>query len=344
MNYDLRTAALLPPHTINGDTMVLATLAILVGFALLVWSADRFVEGAAATARHAGMPALLIGMVIVGFGTSAPEMVVSAMAAMDGNAGLALGNALGSNIVNIGLILGITGLMAPIAVHSSIVRRELPILLGIGLFAGWLLWDGSLSRTDAILLLVGFAILIGWTVFNGMRGRGDPLATDTEQELAAHAMPKGKAIFWLVVGLLLLIVSSRILVWGAVNIAQALGVSDLIIGLTIVALGTSLPELAASIMAVRKGEHDIAVGNVVGSNMFNLLAVVGIAGVIAPMPSLAPEVLARDWMVMMAMTAALLLMAYGFRSTGRLNRPESALLLLGFAAYNGWLFMSVSAG
>lgn len=321
--------------------MLVALLAILVGFALLVWSADRFVEGAAATAKHAGMPSLLIGMVIVGFGTSAPEMVVSAMAAADGNPDLALGNALGSNIVNTGLILGITALIAPIAVHSKIVRRELPLLIVIGLAIGVLLWDKALTRFEAVVLLCGFFALVGWSIFAGLRGRGDALETDTEAELASLTMPLGRAITWLVVGLALLLVSSRVLVWGAVNIAQALGVSDLIIGLTIVALGTSLPELAASIIAARKGEHDIAIGNVVGSNMFNLLAVIGIAGTISPMTHIAAEVLTRDWVVMMLMIGALLLMAYGFRRQGRINRVEGGLLLVSFIAYNLWLVMSV---
>jgi len=323
--------------------MTWALLAILGGFVLLVWSADRFVEGAAATARHAGMPSLLIGMVIVGFGTSAPEMVVSAMAALDGNPDLALGNALGSNIVNTGLILGVTALVAPIAVHSKIVRRELPLLFAIGLLSGALFWNGSLDRPEALLLLVGFFGLVGWTIFTARRGRGDSLEIEAVQELSAHPMTLGKAIFWLVAGLVLLVASSRILVWGAVSIAQALDVSDLIIGLTIVALGTSLPELAASVMAARKGEHDIAIGNVVGSNMFNLLAVVGIAGLIAPMPVLSPDVMTRDWPVMLALTVVLFVMAYGFRGEGRINRIEGTLLLIVFAAYNTWLVTTVVA-
>ena len=322
--------------------MALAVLAIISGFALLVWSADRFVEGAAATAQHAGMPSLLIGMVVVGFGTSAPEMVVSAMAALDGKPDIALGNALGSNIANNGLILGITALIAPIAVHSKIVRRELPLLLTIGVLAGVLLWDNALTRIESLLLLAGFFGLIGWSIFAALGSRDDVLATEMEQELAARSMPLGRALFWLAAGLILLIVSSRILVWGAVDIAQALGVSDLIIGLTIIALGTSLPELAASVIAARKGEHDIAIGNVVGSNMFNLLAVIGIAGVIAPMQSVAAEVLSRDWPTMMAMTVALFVMAYGFRGAGRINRVEGLLLLTSYLAYNAYLIISLT--
>jgi cation:H+ antiporter len=305
---------------------------------LLVWSADRFVEGAAATARHAGMPSLLIGMVIVGFGTSAPEMVVSAFAALDDNPDLALGNALGSNIVNSGLILGVTALVVPIAVHSKIVRNELPLLFVIGLALGALLWDGSLGRGESLLLLAGFFALIGWSIHSALRGRGDPLEQETEQELVAHAMSLGRALFWLALGLALLLASSRILVWGSVAIAQALGVSDLVIGLTIVALGTSLPELAASVMAAKKGEHDIAIGNVVGSNMFNLLAVVGIAGTIAPMATVAPDVISRDWPVMMAMTVALFIMA---RGNGRIGRLEGTGLLLAYAGYNAWLLVTV---
>ena len=321
--------------------MLVASLAILGGFILLVWSADRFVEGAAATAKHAGMPSLLIGMVIVGFGTSAPEMVVSAMAAIHGNPDLALGNALGSNIVNTGLILGLTAIITPILVQSKIVRKEIPLLLLISSALGYFFWDGSLTRFESVLLLVGFFTLIGWSIYSAMRGKGDKLESEMDQELVEHEMPIKKAIFWLVIGLILLIVSSRLLVWGAVSIAEALGVSDLIIGLTIVALGTSLPELAASIIAVRKGEHDIAIGNVVGSNMFNLLAVVGIAGVISPITGMSSEVMSRDWLVMMGLTIALLFMAYGFRGAGRINRLEGAGLLIAFGAYNTWLVSSV---
>ena len=322
--------------------MTPAILAILGGFALLVWSADRFVDGAAVVAKHAGMPPLLIGMIVVGFGTSAPEMVVSAMAALAGNPDLALGNALGSNIANTGLILGITALIAPIIVHSKIVRKELPLLLAIGLITGWLLLDGALTRAESLLLLAGFFGLIGWTIVSALRSRHDTLADNISFELDAHVMPIGRAIFWLIAGLTLLIISSRILVWGAVSIAEALGVSNLIIGLTIVALGTSLPELAASLIAARKGEHDIAIGNIIGSNMFNLLAVIGIAGVISPIAAIPVDVMIRDWPTMMGLILLLFVMAYGFRKQGRINRWEGLLLLLTFIAYNTYLIVSVT--
>jgi len=316
--------------------VLIASLAILAGLALLVWSADRFVEGSAATAGHFGMPPLLIGMVVVGFGTSAPEMVVSALAASQGNPGLALGNAYGSNITNIALILGITALLAPIAVHSQVMRKELPILALVTLAAAWLLFDGELSRLDAAGLLVLFALLLGWSIWSGMRKNDDAFATEMDAELAAHPMPIRKAILWLVVGLLLLIISSRILVWGAVDLATRFGVSDLVIGLTIVAIGTSLPELASSIIAARKGEHDLALGNILGSNLFNTLAVVGIAGSIAPM-AVADEVLMRDIPVMVGLTLALFVLGYGFRGPGRINRLEGGGLLAVFIGYTFYL-------
>lgn len=316
--------------------MLVPLIAIAAGLALLVWSAGRFVEGAAVTAGHFGMPPLLIGMVVVGFGTSAPEMVVSALAATQGNPGLALGNAYGSNITNIALILGVTALLAPIAVHSQVMRKELPILTLISLFAAWQLLDGHLSRLDALMLVGVFFALLGWSIWSSLRSPGDAMATDVTTELSAHAMPVRNALFWLVAGLVLLIISSRILVWGAVDLATAFGVSDLIIGLTIVAVGTSLPEFASSIIAARKGEHDLALGNILGSNLFNTLAVVGIAGLISPM-SVASEVLSRDIPVMIGLTVALFVLGYGFRGPGRINRAEGALLLAVFVGYTSYL-------
>ena len=320
--------------------MTLAYIAVAGSLLLLVWSADRFVEGSAAAARHFGMPPLLIGMLIVGFGTSAPEMVVSALAAMQGNPSLAFGNAYGSNITNIALILGLTALISPIAVHSSVLRKELPILLAVTGFAAFQLSDGELSLIDAWGLLAIFAGLIAWSVFQGFRQRTDALGVDIVKELDAHPIPLKQALLWLVTGLVLLIISSRILVWGAVSIAQGYGVSDLIIGLTIVALGTSLPEMASSVIAARKGEHDIALGNILGSNLFNTLAVVGIAAAIHP-TAVAPEVLSRDVLIMAVLTALLFIFCYGFRGPGRINRLEGTALLVSYFGYNAFLFMNI---
>lgn len=319
--------------------MVLAITAVIIGLVLLVWSADRFVEGAAATARHFGMPSLLIGMVVVGFGTSAPEMVVSAISSFQGNPGLSLGNAYGSNITNIALILGLTSLISPITVHSQILRKELPILTAVTVLAAWQLWDSELSRFDALVLLGVFAGLMAWTILQGMK-KSDTLGDDVEKKMDTQELPLKKALLWLIIGLILLIASSRCLVWGAVQIAQGLGVSDLIIGLTIVAVGTSLPELASSIIAIRKGEHDLALGNVVGSNLFNTLAVVGIAGTIHPM-SVSADVLSRDIFVMALLTIALFAIGFGFRGPGRVNRYEGALLLSCYIGYTVYLITAM---
>ncbi len=316
--------------------MFLAFLAIVIGLALLVWSAGKFVEGSAVTAGHFGMPPLLIGMVVVGFGTSAPEMVVSALAATQGNPGLALGNAYGSNITNIALILGITALISPIAVHSQVMRKELPILTAVTALAAWQLWDGELTFVDALVLLAVFFLLLAWSIRQGMIQKSDALGAEIADEMNHRTMPLRTAVMWLIAGLLVLIVSSRILVWGAVEIAHGFGVSDLIIGLTIVAVGTSLPELASSVIAARKGEHDIALGNILGSNLFNTLAVVGIAGTISPM-AVAPEVFYRDIAVMSALTLSLFVLGYGFRGPGRINRIEGGLLLACFVGYTAYL-------
>lgn len=316
-------------------------IAVVAGLALLVWSADLFVEGSAATARNLGMPPLLIGMVIVGFGTSAPELVVSALAAFQGNPGIALGNAYGSNITNIALILGITAVIGPIAVRSGILRRELPLLLLATILAAWQLVDSRVTRGEGLVLLAVFSALMAWTVWEGVRRRTDRLGSEMALELEIRAMPVRKALFRLAAGLLFLILSSRLLVWGAVKIAHQLGVSDLIVGLTIVAIGTSLPELASSVIAARKGEHDIALGNIIGSNLFNTLAVVGIAGTIAPV-AVSPELLTRDVLVMGTLTLLLFGLGYGFRGRpGRINRLEGAGLLVCYGAYISYLVNAV---
>lgn len=321
--------------------MLLASVSLLFGLVLLVWSADRFVDGAASTARHFGMPPLLIGMVIIGFGTSAPEMVVSALAAVQGNAGIALGNAYGSNITNIGLILGLTAVLSPIAVHSLVLTKELPILAGVTALAAWQLRDGDLSRLDAVALLAVFGGLMAWTVWQGFNKPSDALGGDMAQELETGGMPIRTAVMWLTVGLLVLLISSRMLVWGAVEIARGFGVSDLLIGLTVVAIGTSLPELASSVLAARKGEHDLALGNILGSNLFNTLAVVGIAGAISPMP-VGPEVLARDVSVMAGLTLAIFIAGYGFRGPGLINRIEGGLLMAAYVGYTVYLLSTTA--
>lgn len=321
--------------------MTLAIAAIIGGLILLVWSADRFVEGAASAARHFGMAPLLIGIVVIGFGTSAPEMIVSASSALSGSPGIALGNAYGSNITNIALILGFTAIIKPLLVHSDVIKKELPILMAVTALSAYLVYDANITRLDAVILLAVFTCYMTWTVITAMKSKNDPLANDVDAELDdLPQMTIGKAIMWLVVGLLLLMVSSQFLVWGAVEVAKFFGVSDLVIGLTIVAVGTSLPELASSIAAARKGEVDLALGNIIGSNLFNTLAVVGIAGAIEPM-EVAPEVFSRDMVIMSGLTVLLFLMCFNLYRRpegGRINRLEGLLLLLSYIGYNFYLF------
>jgi cation:H+ antiporter len=317
--------------------MLLPLIAIAAGLVLLVWSAERFVDGAAATSRSLGVSPLLIGMLIIGFGTSAPELIVSSLAAGQGNPGLALGNAYGSNIANIGMILGLMALLSPLAVHSSVIRRELPLLVVVTLVSALLLWNGAVGRLEGGLLLVMLAGIIGFSIWQARRSSTDVLGTETEESLATHPMSLRAGVIWTLVGLALLVLSSRVLVWGAVEIAHGFGVSDLIIGLTIVAIGTSLPELASSFIALRKNEHDLVVGNVVGSNLFNTLGVVGLAALIHPI-DVGNEVLLRDWSLMAVMTLLMTVFAIGWRgSSGRINRYEGVLLLALFIGYTAFM-------
>jgi cation:H+ antiporter len=317
--------------------MIIPIIAVISGLILLIWSANRFIDGASATARHFGMAPLLIGMMVIGFGTSAPEMVVSAMSAAQGNPGIAVGNAYGSNIANIALILGLTALISPIPFNSGILRKELPVLTLVTALAAWQIWDGEVSRLNAIVLIAVFGGLMFWSIREGRRaGSGDTLNKDVSQELKNRQYTLRQALTRLVTGLVLLVVSSRLLVYGAVEIAHNFGVSDLVIGLTVVAVGTSLPELASSIIAVRKGEHDLALGNVIGSNLFNTLAVVGIAGLIQPI-AVGPEVLSRDFLVMGLLTLSLFAIGYNYKRPGRVNRLEGALLVMVFTGYMAYL-------
>lgn len=315
--------------------MLYASLAIVIGLILLVWSADKFVEGAASSARHFGMSPLLIGIVIVGFGTSAPEMIVSASSALKGASGIALGNAYGSNITNIALILGVTALIKPIMVASEVIKRELPILILVTLISAYMLFDAQVTRLEAVILFVIFTLYMGWTILLGLRNKDDALAQT--ESLQTKQLPLKKALFWVVIGLAFLMASSQLLVWGAIEIAKYFGVSDLVIGLTIVAVGTSLPELASSIIAARKGESDLALGNIVGSNLFNSLAVVGIAGVIEPM-QVESVVFSRDMLVMFGLTLLLFFFAYSFKKKqAKITRLEGGIFLLCYISYTLYL-------
>jgi len=317
-------------------------VALVSGLLLLVWSADRFVLGSAATARNLGIAPIIIGMTIMGFGTSAPEMLVAAIAAWNNNPGLAIGNAVGSNIANIALVLGVAAIVAPMSVDSNVLRREFPVLIFVILLAFGLMFDGELSRLDGIILLVTLGGVIFWMISLGLKTRTqtDRLQTELTDEIPSGLSMKA-AIIWIIVGLIVLVLSSHMLVWGATGIAKSFGISDLVIGLTIVAIGTSLPELAASVAGALKGEHEIALGNVIGSNIFNTLAVLGLVGVIRP-NEFVPDVLQRDFPVMIGLTALLFLMAYGFRGPGRINRVEGCILLGIFFAYLYYIFLSVN--
>jgi len=320
-------------------TLLVASITIIFSIALLVWSADKFVAGAASLARNFGMSPLLIGLTVVSLGTSAPEILVSVTAALVGASGIAIGNALGSNIANIGLVLGVTALISPLPIKSALARKELPILALVTLGAGLLLLDLNLNRIDAVLLLTGLCVTLYLFATYHPESSDIKLLEEEEEELP-HLKTRF-AIFWFSAGLLLLIISSKALVWAATGIAEQLGVSDLIIGLTIIAIGTSLPELAASVASVLKGHHDIALGNVIGSNIFNLLAVMSIPAAIAPY-SVSTEVLWRDYGVMASLTALLILFCYFGIFRGRtinINRTLGSLFVIIYGAYLTLLFV-----
>jgi cation:H+ antiporter len=318
--------------------MLLYWTAIIAGLVLLVWSADRFVIGASATAKNFGVPPLIIGMIIMGFGTSAPEMFVAATAAIGGNPNVAVGNAIGSNIANIALVLGLAAIITPMTVKSETLRREFPALIVVSGIALVLLLDRELSRLDGVILLLSTLGLLGWLYWLTQHSRkSDPLVTEFMGELPTRKT--AVAISWTLIGLVALIASSQILVWGAVHVAHAFGISDLVIGLTIIAVGTSLPEIAVSISAARKSEHDMVIGNILGSNMFNILTVLGIAAVIKP-ADIGEQVLSRDLPMMFILTLMLFIMARGVRGKGEINRLEAGLLLGSYGVYMLWLYFS----
>jgi cation:H+ antiporter len=326
--------------------MLLALVQLLGGFVLLVWGADRLVAGASATARNFGISPLIIGLTIVAFGTSAPELVVSAVAAFQGKPGLAVGNAIGSNIVNIGLILGLTAVIYPLRVESQTLKREYPLLMLIMITCFIMAANLHFSRLEGIVLLLGLAALVLWMIRLGTRKQpDDPLAQEYADEIPSD-MPTRAALLWMTVGLVILPVSSHFLVSGSITIARMLDVSETIIGLTIVALGTSLPELAASLTSALRKEDDLAIGNVIGSNMFNVLGVLGLAAVVSPV-TFERSILVQDMPVMFLFTVLLFFMAYGIRGPGRIRRSSGALLMVLFLVYQALVWStaeSVSEG
>ena len=315
---------------------------LLIALVLLVWSADKFVLGASSLARNIGVSPMIIGLTIVAMGSSAPEMMVAAAASLQGNPDTAIGNAIGSNITNIALVLGLTVLVKPLVVSSSTIKQELPLLLIITLLAYWMLSDDFFSFPEGLILMIGFFTFISVLLIKALRQRNnnsldDPMIIEAEYEIP-EATSTVKSIFWLIVGISLLVSSAHFLVDSAIFIAKAYGISDLVIGLTIIALGTSLPELAASIASVMKKEDDLAMGNIVGSNIFNILAVLPFAGLIAP-GNINPEASFRDAPVMIAITGLLFLLCFS-RKSGyfRLTRAKGALLVVSFIAYQVLLF------
>jgi len=325
--------------------MLVNFIALLVGLFILVIAADKFIVGTVSIAKNLGVSPLLIGLTIVGVGTSAPEILVSAIASAQGNPGLAVGNALGSNIANIALILGCTAVISPLMVHSNLLKRELPILMAVSVVCYLMTLDG-LDQIDGVFMLLMLVAFLVWLVRSAQKSKNNPSLEDPLEQEVLDEMPEEvsiqKAWIFFVLGLIGLLASSRLLVWAAVNIAEAYGVSDLVIGLTIVALGTSLPELAVSVTSVLKGEDDLAVGNIIGSNMYNLLAVYSLPALIAPGP-VADSVITRDFPLMLGLTGALFVLGYGLSKAGNINRWEGSGLLIVYFVYQWIIYQGVIA-
>ncbi|GAJ78303.1 LOW QUALITY PROTEIN: inner membrane protein YrbG, predicted calcium/sodium:proton antiporter [Vibrio sp. JCM 18905] len=321
--------------------MLEAVALLIVGLVLLVWSADKLVFGSAAIARNVGISPLVIGMTSLRMGSSAPEMMVSATAAWDGKTDTAVGNVLGSNIANIALILGITALIKPLSISSAVIRRELPLMIAVTVLAGILLWNSHLGFYEGVLLFVLFgAFLFAMLQISRKEQKsGDVFLDDQESEIP-EGVSNPKAIMWVVIGLILLPLAASMLVDNAVIIAKYFGMSDLVIGLTIIAIGTSLPELAASLAGVLKGEDDMAVGNIIGSNVFNILAVMGIPGIINP-SVLSEYAMGRDFWVMLGVSLLLVAMCLG--KSRSINRIEGAILFACFLGYQVYLFANMAA-
>lgn len=338
-----------PTPTMTLPVLMLPFVAIVIGLIVLVWSADKFVYGAASLAQSLGMSTLMIGLTIVALGTSAPEIMVSIISSIGGSPTLAIGNALGSNIANIGLVLGVTTLVCALPTQSRLLRKELPLLLLVTVGAIALLANQEFTALDGSLLLVGLALFIIWLIMNSKSGgdissessTGIVDSTDNGQSEDQNSLSTGKSIFWFLFALALLLCSSKMLVWGAIEIALELGIDEVIIGLTIVAIGTSLPELAASIISALKGHHDLAIGNVIGSNILNLLTVMPFPGLLAAGPINA-EIFWRDGLTVMGLTAVLALFLYTSAKKGKLNRFHGVSFLCIYCGYL-WVLYQASA-
>lgn len=317
--------------------LLLPILAVVISLALLAISADKFVDGASSVAKNLGISPLLIGLTIVSFGTSAPEILIAIMSAGSGSSDIAIGNAIGSNIANIALILGAASLFIPIPVASEVLRREIPLLCAVVLFSSALILDLNLSRIDGIAAIVTLLLCLGWLVWQSKSQPEDSIGVELEDNIDKTNIKTSWIIT--VIALVVLLVSARMLVWGAVEIARAANVSELMIGLSIVAVGTSLPELAATIACLLRREFGLAIGNVVGSNLFNALAVVGVVAIMAP-GDIDVMVRNRDAVVHIALTVCLVIFCVGFKRAGRINRIEGFLLLLAFVAYQWFLYSS----
>ena len=317
-------------------SFTVSLIMIVSGLWLLTWSANRFVDGAAALSQKFGVPPFIIGMVVIGFGTSAPEMAVSALSAASGHSDLSLGNAYGSNIYNIAIILGVVAMIRPILTNSFTAITSAILLVGVSLLSGFLVWSGGgFSRMDAMLSLLAFAVLL--PISCSLERKNNVSA----QEPAAEVTPVKHPVLWSLLGLILLVGSSHFLVWGAVDIARAFGISELMVGLTIVAAGTSLPELASAIASARKGQNEFVMGNIVGSNFFNTLAVVGVSGLVSPFSCNGGHVLSRDLWVMVILSAMIAIFGCSFsrQKGGVIGRAKGMVWIIIFIAYFALLFV-----
>jgi cation:H+ antiporter len=317
-------------------SFTVSLIMIVSGLWLLTWSANRFVDGAAALSQKFGVPPFIIGMVVIGFGTSAPEMAVSALSAASGHSDLSLGNAYGSNIYNIAIILGVVAMIRPILTNSFTAITSAILLVGVSLLSGFLVWSGGgFSRMDAMLSLLAFAVLL--PISCSLERKNNVSA----QEPAAEVTPVKHPVLWSLLGLILLVGSSHFLVWGAVDIARAFGISELMVGLTIVAAGTSLPELASAIASARKGQNEFVMGNIVGSNFFNTLAVVGVSGLVSPFSCNGGHVLSRDLWVMVMLSAMIAIFGCSFtrQKGGVIGRAKGMVWIIIFLAYFALLFV-----